>query len=73
MEEEGMDYEAIDQKPTYVLLLLLGPKDKPGSQLKLLAHICRLVKETTIVEKLKKADSPEEICALFKQEERKIE
>lgn len=71
--KEGMDYEAIDHKPTYVLLLLLGPKDKPGNQLKLLAHICRLVKETTIVEQLKKSDSPEEICALFKQEERKIE
>jgi len=71
--KEGMDYEAIDQKPTYVLLLLLGPKNKPGSQLRLLAHICRLVKETTIVEKLKKADSPEEICKIFQQEERKIE
>jgi len=71
--KEGIDYEAIDQKPTYVLLLLLSPKDKPGKQLILLAHICRLVKETSIVEKLKKADSPEKVCALFKQEERKIE
>ena len=69
----GMDYEAVDQKPTYILLLLLGPKNNPGLQLKLLAHICRLVKETPIVEKLKKADSPEEICTIFKQEEGKIE
>ncbi|MBN2244382.1 MAG: PTS sugar transporter subunit IIA [Candidatus Aminicenantes bacterium] len=69
----GMDFEAVDQKPTYVLLLLLGPKNDPGLQLRILAHICRLVKETPIVEKLKKADSAEDICNIFKQEEGKIE
>jgi len=69
----GIDYEAVDQKPTFILLLLLGPKNDPGLQLKLLAHICRLVKETPIVEKLKEAESAEEICEIFKQEEGKIE
>jgi mannitol/fructose-specific phosphotransferase system IIA component (Ntr-type) len=68
----GIDYDAVDQKPTFILLLLLGPKSDPGLQLKLLAHICRLVKETPIVEKLKRADSPEKVCNIVKQEEGKI-
>ena len=69
---EGIDFGAADEKPTYVLMLLLGNKDNPGMQLKILAHVCRLVKETDVVEKLKRIESPVEACALLEQEEGKI-
>jgi PTS system nitrogen regulatory IIA component len=69
---KGMDFEAADQRPTYVILLLLGTKNNPGYQLKVLAHICRLVKETRVVEKIKKAKSPSDICSIFEEEEIKI-
>lgn len=69
---EGIDFGAADEKPTYVLMLLLGNKNDPGRQLKILAHVCRLVKETDVVEKLKKIEHPEEACALLEQEERQI-
>ena len=69
---KGMDFEAADQRSTYVILLLLGTKNNPGYQLKVLAHICRLVKETRVVEKIKKAKSPSDICAIFEEEEAKI-
>lgn len=71
--KEGIDFQAADQKPTYVLILILGNKDNPGMQLKILAHVCRLVKETNVVEKLKRAESAREVCEIFKQEEGKIE
>lgn len=71
--KKGMTYESVDQMPTYVLLLILGNTNKPGAQLKILAHICRLVKETDIVEKIKKVESPDEICRIFEEEEGKIE
>ena len=70
--KKGIDFEAVDQMPTYVILLLLGNKDNPGFQLKVLAHICRLVKETQVVEKVREADSPEDICTIFDEEEEKI-
>lgn len=69
---KGVDFEAADQKPTYVILLLLGTKDNPGYQLKVLAHICRLVKETRIVEKIKRAKSPSDICSILEEEEVRI-
>lgn len=69
---KGMDFEAADQRPTYVILLLLGTKNNPGFQLKVLAHICRLVKETGVVGKIKKAKSPADICSIFEEEEVKI-
>jgi mannitol/fructose-specific phosphotransferase system IIA component (Ntr-type) len=70
--KEGIDFEAVDQMPTYVLFLLLGNKNNPGTQLKVLAHVCRLVKETDFVEKLKMADSCQDICKILEDEEEKI-
>ena len=69
---EGIDFESVDQMPTYVLLMLLGNKDEPGEQLKLLAHVCRLVKETDFVEKTRVVDSAAEICRILEDEEAKI-
>lgn len=70
--KEGIDFEAADLMPTYVLILLLGDKNNPGEQLKILAHVCRLVKETDIVEKIRKVKNPSEICTIFEEEEGKI-
>ena len=70
--KEGIDFEAADLMPTYVLILLLDDKNNPGEQLKILAHVCRLVKETEVVEKIKKVKNPSEICAIFEEEEGKI-
>ncbi|MDH4219907.1 MAG: PTS sugar transporter subunit IIA [Candidatus Aminicenantes bacterium] len=68
----GTDFEAADQMPTYILMLLLGNKNNPGAQLKILAHVCRLVKETDFIEKIKKINEPNEICAILEEEEGKI-
>ena len=70
--KKGVDFEAVDQMPTYIILLLLGNKDNPGLQLKVLAHICRLVKETQFVEKAKAAESSKDIRLILKEEEEKI-
>ena len=69
---EGIDFEAVDQMPTHVLLMLLGNKEEPGAQLKLLAHVCRLVKETEFVEKTKHVSTAAEICRILEEEEAKI-
>ncbi len=70
--KKGIDFEAEDQMQTYVLLLLLGNKNNPGAQLKILAHVCRLVKETEFVKQIMKIKKPGEICALLEKEEGKI-
>ncbi|MFC2157334.1 PTS sugar transporter subunit IIA [Acidobacteriota bacterium] len=70
--KDGIDFEAADGMPTYVVLLLLGNKNNPGNQLKILAHVCRLVKETDFVEKVKMATVPEDICDILEKDEGKI-
>lgn len=68
----GTDFQALDQKPTFVLIILLGSADQPGQQLRVLAHICRLIKETAVVEKIRKAQTADEIYEIFSREEEKI-
>ncbi|MGD2245436.1 MAG: PTS sugar transporter subunit IIA [Candidatus Aminicenantes bacterium] len=70
--KNGTNFAAMDQMPTYVLLLLLGNVNKPGKQLKILAHICRLVKETQFVEKIRLAEKPKDVCRLLEEEEERI-
>ena len=70
--KEGTNFDAADQMPTFVLFLLLGNSGRPGVQLKILAHICRLVKETKFVDKVQKIENPLEICQLLENEEEKI-
>jgi PTS system nitrogen regulatory IIA component len=70
--KKGVDFEAPDKKPTHVILLLLGNKNKPSLQLRWLAHICRLIKETKFVEAVKKARTSREVCSILKKEEGKI-
>jgi PTS system nitrogen regulatory IIA component len=70
--KEGIDFKAVDQMPTHIILLLLGDKDNPGFQLKLLAHICRMVKETKFVENVKKAETSKDVWSVLKEEEEKI-
>lgn len=70
--KKGVNFESADQKPTYILFLLIGNKKNPGLQLKILAHICRLIKETKFVEKVRKSKSAHEICQILEEEEGKI-
>ena len=70
--KKGIDFEAADQMPTYIVILLLGEKDNPGFQLKLLAHICRMVKETDFVKKVRKAETSRDVWTILKEEEEKV-
>ena len=69
---KGTDFEAADQMPTFVLFFLLGNPAMPGKHLKILAHICRLVKETEFVDMVQKIENSVEVCQLLEKEEEKI-
>ena len=71
--KNGVDFEAVDGMPTYVIFLLLGEKKNPGNQLKILAHICRLIKEASFIQNIREAKSADDICAILEEEEGKIE
>lgn len=60
-----VDFEAIDNKPIDIMFLLLSPESNGADHLTALAQISRILKDTNLVNKLRKACSKEEIFALL--------
>ncbi|HHF42184.1 MAG: hypothetical protein DRI99_00360 [Candidatus Aminicenantes bacterium] len=72
VHSRGIDFGHPEGHLTYVFLLILGNKDDPGLQLRLLAHACRLIKETDFVNQLKQVSTPQEALRVVEEAERKL-
>lgn len=68
---QGVEFEALDEEPTYLFFLLLAPTDSAGPHLKALARLSRFLKDKPFREALKKAESEEEILRLIREEDNK--
>jgi len=64
--KEGLNFDSFDQEKTYILFLLLGPKDRPGEYLKLLAKISKFLKDPECKKILLTSDKIEEIFTKIK-------
>ena len=69
---QGVDYEALDKAPVYVIFLLLGPKASEGIHLKLLARLARLMAVSEFYDNLIKAQDAEAIIQVIGEEEEKF-
>jgi PTS system nitrogen regulatory IIA component len=71
VSRSGIDFDAIDGKPTFLFFSLLAPENSAGIHLKALARVSRLFKSQTFRESILKADSAEKIYELIAQEDAK--
>ncbi len=69
--KEGIDFNSMDGKPTYLFFLLMGPEEAAGIHLKALARLSRLLKNASFRESLMKANNPSEIMEMIKLEDSK--
>lgn len=69
LSRDGVDFESMDGKPTYLFFLLITPEDSTDLHLKLLARISRLLKKEPFKELLLKATSPEEVISIIREED----
>ncbi|MDI6785628.1 MAG: PTS sugar transporter subunit IIA [bacterium] len=69
--EKGVDFNALDKKPVYLLFLLIASEDASNAHIKILARVSRLLKHNYFRELLKNAETPQEILSLIKKEESK--
>jgi PTS system nitrogen regulatory IIA component len=60
-----IDFESIDEQPVDLVFLLLAPETAGAEHLKALARISRLMRNQTVVEKLRGSDSSAAIYALL--------
>lgn len=73
LSKKGVNYEALDGEPVYILFLLVAPKDTAGPHLKALAQISRLLRDSYFCELLRRCKSAKEIFDLItKEENRKV-
>jgi len=67
----GIDFRAIDGRPTYLFFALFAPENSAGAHLKALARISRIFKTPAFREAIMKAGSAEDIYRLIEAEDAK--
>lgn len=66
---QGIDFRAIDGKPTYLFFTLIAPENSAGAHLKALARISRIFKNPAFREAILKAGEADEIFRLIEAED----
>ncbi len=66
---QGIDFRAIDGKPTHLFFTLIAPENSAGAHLKALARISRIFKNPSFRDAIMKAGGPEEIFRLIEAED----
>ncbi|MCY1074593.1 PTS sugar transporter subunit IIA [Archangium lansingense] len=69
VSRQGVDFEAIDGKPTHLFFALVAPENSAGVHLKALARISRLFKNPRFRASILEATSVADIHALIVQED----
>lgn len=67
--KDPVDYEALDNQPVRIALLIVGKDSLVSSHIKLLSRISRLMNNDDFREMLLNAKSKQEILDLFRKEE----
>jgi PTS system nitrogen regulatory IIA component len=69
VSRQGLDFEAIDGKPTHLFFALVAPENSAGVHLKALARISRLFKNPRFRASILEAPSAADIHSLIVQED----
>ncbi len=64
---EGVEFDALDKKPSYIFIMTLSPKDRSGPHIQFLAEISQLLKHQETREALLAAKSPKEVVEIFQR------
>lgn len=67
--KNGVDYESLDGQPTYLFFMIAVPDGGNDTHLQTLAPLSKKLIDKDFVEQLKQAGTPDEVQALFQQEE----
>lgn len=67
ISRKGVDFESMDNRPTYLFFLLITPENSTGPHLKLLARISKILKSEPTRERLKNASDQDEIYEIIRE------
>ncbi|MCM8758547.1 MAG: PTS sugar transporter subunit IIA [Candidatus Omnitrophica bacterium] len=72
ISEKGVNFDALDGEPVYIIFLVLAPTGATGIHLKALAKIARLLKDKVFRNYLKMSKTPEEAYRIIKEDEERL-
>jgi len=61
--KDGVDWDALDDRPVHFVFLVIGPADQPEAYLQLLSQISRLIRLPQATKRLLAATTPEEVIS----------
>jgi PTS system nitrogen regulatory IIA component len=70
--DPGVDFNAMDSKPTHLFFLLVAPKNSAGEHLKALARISRLFKDPILKRNLQQAETADDIFGLLEESDQRL-
>lgn len=62
---QPIDFDSIDERPIDIVFLLMAPEGAGADHLKALARVSRLLRDRTLVEKLRATDKADALYALL--------
>ncbi|WP_042150144.1 fructose-specific PTS transporter subunit EIIC [Paucisalibacillus sp. EB02] len=71
--KKGVEYKSLDGQPAYLFFMIAVPEGGNNTHLETLAALSRQLIEKDFVDQLKDASSPEEVHALFAEEQEEVE
>lgn len=66
ISRKGVNFDAMDKKPTHIFFLLLTPDNSTDLHLKLLARISKILKEESFKDKILVSSDKDEVIRLIK-------
>jgi mannitol/fructose-specific phosphotransferase system IIA component (Ntr-type) len=72
ISDQGVDFQAIDDQPVHIFVLLLTPEKFPSKHLKLLSKFSRMLNCVQCREELMEARSPEKIAQILYQYDQQL-
>lgn len=65
LSKGGIDFDALDKKPSHIFIMTLSPKSRSGPHIQFLAEVSRLLKKEENRQALLSAESREEVVRVF--------
>jgi PTS system fructose-specific IIC component/PTS system nitrogen regulatory IIA component len=66
---DGIDFQALDGKPSTLFFLMLAPPDQSGPHIEALSEIARLTQSKSFCRMLLRARDAEEVAGLMTEED----
>ena len=63
--EQGVDFEAVDDRPCDLIFMLLAPQSAGADHLRALAQVSRAFRQASIRDRLRQVDTRDGVCAIL--------